>query len=94
MLENFQRLLNNMVQTTITMGLLLIGLWVIHFIDAVLMKGGLKQRFGIRQAVIVQQFIQSRVDACNRLGGKRHHWLILFDKRDDEFSRNVTRDFL
>ena len=48
MLDNFQLLLTNVVQTAMTMVYIIIALWLIHLIDTWLLRGGLKQRFGIR----------------------------------------------
>ncbi len=37
----------NMLQTAVSMGIFLVVLWVIYFIDAVLLKGKLRNRFGL-----------------------------------------------
>ncbi|MFC1959523.1 rhomboid family intramembrane serine protease, partial [Chloroflexota bacterium] len=47
MLESLQVLWENMLQTALAMGLFVIVLWIIFFIDAG-MKGALKARFGLR----------------------------------------------
>lgn len=48
MLNSFQLLLTQIVQAAMTMGSIVIVLWIIHFVDTWLMQGGLKQRFGIQ----------------------------------------------
>lgn len=48
MLNNFQLLLTNVFQTALTMGYVVIALWVIHLVDTLLLRGALKKRFGIR----------------------------------------------
>ncbi|HMR65303.1 MAG TPA: rhomboid family intramembrane serine protease [Anaerolineae bacterium] len=48
MLNSFQLLLTQIVQAAVTMGSIVIVLWIIHFVDTWLMQGGLKQRFGIQ----------------------------------------------
>ena len=48
MTENFQVLLNNLWNTALTMGVLVIGLWVIHLVDTFLLRQWLKKQFGIR----------------------------------------------
>ena len=48
MIESFQLLLNNMIRTAVAMGLFVIALWVIYFVDSVLLHGALKNRFGLR----------------------------------------------
>jgi membrane associated rhomboid family serine protease len=48
MIESFQLLLTNMIRTAAAMGLFVIALWVIYFVDSVLLHGGLKNRFGLR----------------------------------------------
>ena len=48
MLESFQQLLTNVLRTAVFMGLFVIALWIIYFVDAVLLHGALKRRFGLR----------------------------------------------
>ena len=47
MIESFQTLFNNILRTALAMGLFTLALWVIHFIDTVLLHSALKRRFGI-----------------------------------------------
>jgi membrane associated rhomboid family serine protease len=47
MIESFQTLFNGIVRTAVAMGLFTAALWVIHFIDTVLLHSAFKQRFGI-----------------------------------------------
>lgn len=47
MLESFQILLNNIVQSAVAMGLFVMALWIIHFVDSVVLHSALKKRFGI-----------------------------------------------
>ena len=47
MIESFQILLNNILRTAVAMGLFVIALWVIHFVDTVLLHDALKKRFGL-----------------------------------------------
>jgi membrane associated rhomboid family serine protease len=47
MIESFQILFNNIIRTAMAMGLFTAALWVIHFIDTVLLRSALKRRFGI-----------------------------------------------
>lgn len=47
MIESFQVLFNNILRTAVAMGLFTAALWVIHFIDTVLLHSALKRRFGI-----------------------------------------------
>ena len=48
MIESFQLLLNNVLRTAVVMGLFLIALWIIYFVDSTLIHGALKTRFGVR----------------------------------------------
>ncbi len=48
MLNSLQQVLSNILQTAVTMGIIVIVLWIIHMVDTWLLRGGLKQRFGIR----------------------------------------------
>ncbi len=48
MLESLQTTLQNLLDTAVAMGLFLLALWIIYLIDAVLLRGKLKQRFGLR----------------------------------------------
>ncbi len=48
MLKNFQLLLTNILQTAVAMGLFIIALWIIHFVDTVLLHKALKKRFGLQ----------------------------------------------
>ena len=48
MLESFQQLLSDIWQSAIFMGLFTLALWLIYFIDSVVMKSGLKNRFGLK----------------------------------------------
>jgi len=47
MIESFQILFNNILRTAVAMGLFTAALWVIHFIDTVLLHNALKRRFSI-----------------------------------------------
>lgn len=47
MIESFQLLLSKVLHTAVAMGLFVIALWVIHFVDTVLLHDGLKKRFGL-----------------------------------------------
>jgi len=47
MIESFQILLNNILRSAVTVGLFVIALWVIHFVDTVLLHDALKKRFGL-----------------------------------------------
>jgi len=47
MIENFQHLFANILQTAMAMGLFVIALWVVHFVDTILLHSALKRRFGI-----------------------------------------------
>jgi membrane associated rhomboid family serine protease len=47
MVESFQILFNNVLRTAMAMGLFTVALWIIHFIDTVLLHSALKRRFGI-----------------------------------------------
>lgn len=47
MIENFQMLFESTLRTAVAMGLFTAALWVIHFIDTVLLHSALKRRFGI-----------------------------------------------
>jgi membrane associated rhomboid family serine protease len=47
MIESFQILLNNILRTALTMGLFVVALWVIYFVDTVLLHNVLKKRFGL-----------------------------------------------
>jgi membrane associated rhomboid family serine protease len=47
MIESFQILFNNILRTAVAMGLFTVALWVIHFVDTVLLHSALKRRFGI-----------------------------------------------
>ena len=47
MIEGFRILLDNILRTALTMGLFVIALWVIHFVDTVLLRDFLKKRFGL-----------------------------------------------
>jgi membrane associated rhomboid family serine protease len=47
-MDDIQLLLEKMARTAVTMGLFVLGLWLIHFVDAVLLHSRLKTRFGIR----------------------------------------------
>ena len=48
MLEGLSTLLANVTQTAVYMGLIVIALWVIYFVDAKLLHDRLKTRFGLR----------------------------------------------
>lgn len=48
MLNGLQQVLSNIIQSALTMGMIVIVLWIIHIVDTWLLQGGLKQRFGIR----------------------------------------------
>jgi membrane associated rhomboid family serine protease len=48
MIESFQLLLTNVLRTAVFMGLFVIALWLIHFVDTVLLHAALKRRFGIQ----------------------------------------------
>ena len=48
MIEDFRLLFEKMLRTAVTMGLFVLALWVIYFVDAALLHGSLKRRFGIR----------------------------------------------
>ncbi|MCB0193496.1 MAG: rhomboid family intramembrane serine protease [Anaerolineae bacterium] len=45
---SIQQVFSNIVQSAVTMGIIVIVLWIIHIIDTWILRGGLKQRFGIR----------------------------------------------
>lgn len=47
MIESFRILLDNLLRTALTMGLFVIALWVIHFVDTLLLRNFLKKRFGL-----------------------------------------------
>ena len=47
MIESLRILLDNILQTALTMGLFVIALWVIYFIDTMLLHDALKKRFGL-----------------------------------------------
>jgi membrane associated rhomboid family serine protease len=48
MLESFQTLLTSVLQTAVAMGLFVAALWIIYFVDSLLLRDGLKKRFGIQ----------------------------------------------
>ena len=48
MIESFQLLLANILQTAVAMGLFVVALWIVHFVDTVLLHSVLKQKFGLR----------------------------------------------
>lgn len=48
MIESLQQVLTNILRTALAMGLFTIALWVIHFVDTVLLHSKLKQRYGLR----------------------------------------------
>jgi len=48
MLESFQLLLRNVLRSALVMGLFVLALWVIYFVDTVLLHDALKKRFGLR----------------------------------------------
>lgn len=47
MIESFQILWNNILRAAVIMGLFTVVLWLIHFVDTVLLHSALKRRFGI-----------------------------------------------
>lgn len=47
MFDNLTTYLNSLVQAAIAMGIFLAALWLIYFVDALLFRGKLKQRFGL-----------------------------------------------
>jgi membrane associated rhomboid family serine protease len=46
--DDIRQLLEKMARTAVTMGLFVLALWIIYFIDTVLLHSRLKTRFGIR----------------------------------------------
>ena len=48
MLESLQQVVAEILQAAVSMGLFVLALWIIYLIDAVLMRGGLKKRFGLQ----------------------------------------------
>jgi membrane associated rhomboid family serine protease len=47
-IESFQQLLTDILRTAFAMGLFMIALWIIHFVDTMLLHRKLKQRYGLR----------------------------------------------
>lgn len=48
MIESFRLLLSNVLDAAVAMGLFVIALWIIHFVDTALLHDDLKQRFGLQ----------------------------------------------
>jgi membrane associated rhomboid family serine protease len=48
MIESFQQIVTNILRTALSMGLFVLALWIIHFVDTVVLHSYLKQRFGLQ----------------------------------------------
>ena len=47
-MDDIRQLLEKMARTAVTMGLFVLALWIIYFVDSVLLHSALRTRFGIR----------------------------------------------